>query len=428
MSQLALLGGSKVREKSFITLPVIGDSEKRRVLNVLDEGVLSGFIADNSDAFLGGCQVRELEASVCQYFNVKHTIAVNSATAGLHAALAALGIGPGDEVIVTPYTMSATATAIVMANGVPVFADIEESGFCLDPNSVESCINERTKAIVVVHLFGGTANMNKLMQIAKQHGLSLVEDCAQAPGARTEGSQVGTMGDVGVFSLNQHKTITCGEGGFAITNNSKLAQRIQLIRNHGEAVVGSMKVEDLTNMIGFNYRMTELEAAVAIEQFRRLDELNSRNIELANYLTSKLSKFEGFILPASSQDRSNVFFVYPIRIMSNVCGITRNEFIKAINAEGIPMAAGYVRPLYLEPMYQKKIASGKSGFPFKNHYQDNNVNYAKGICPTVERMYEEELMLTSVCKHPQTLEDMDDISDAFEKVMAHKSEIQKQPI
>lgn len=416
MEKLALFGGKKVRRKPFFSKAIINKEEKKRVLDVLDSGILSGFVAKAGDSFLGGKQVKELESLIRGYFKSKYAVSVNSATAGLHVALGACGIGPGDEVIVPPYTMSASATAILMLNAIPVFADIEEDTFCIDPKSIKKMITPRTKAIVVVHLFGNPANMEEIMKIAKSHGLYVIEDCAQAPGAVYRGKLVGTIGDVGVFSLNQHKTITCGEGGFAITDNEKLSLRMQLIRNHGEVIVGDLGVEDIDDMIGYNYRMTELEAAVSIGQFKRLDFLNRHRIKLAEYLTGKLSKFNGLILPKTRKGCKHVFFVYPIRFNEKIFGISRTALVKALNAEGIPFGAGYVKPIYLEPVYQNKIGHGKKGCPFSCHFYKGKVGYKKGVCPVTERMHEKELIATGICRYPHKKKDVDDLITAFKKV------------
>ncbi len=423
MGKLAISGGSKVRERPFVSHAIIEEEERKRVNEVLDSGMLSGFIANAGEHFLGGKQVKEFETLVKNYFRTKFAVAVNSATAGLHAALGAFGVGPGDEVIVTPYTMSASATAIIMMNAVPVFADIEEETFCLDPQKVKEKITPKTKAIVVVHLFGSSANMDAIMKIAKEHKLSVIEDCAQSPGATYNQKLVGTIGDIGVFSLNQHKTITSGEGGFAVTNDEKLGLRMRLIRNHGEAIVDNMEVEDINGIVGFNYRMTELEAAVSIGQFRRLDSLNNHRIKLAEYLTEKLSNFEGLILPQKNNVDKHVYFVYPIRFKENVIGMGRNTFVNALKAEGIPFGAGYVRPTYLEPMYQRKTAYGVNGCPFTCGYYGGKADYSKGICPVCEKMHEEELMLTGVCKYPHTEEDINDVVKAFEKIFKNIDEL-----
>lgn len=414
--KLALLGGEKTRERPYVTAAIVGDEEKKRVMEVLESGMLSGFIAKTGDNFLGGKQIKEFESLVKEYFKVKFAVTVNSATAGLHIALGACGIGPGDEVIVTPYTMSASATAIVMGNAIPVFVDIDENTFCLDPKKIEEKITPATKAIMVVHLFGYPADMEEILSVARKHKLWVVEDCAQAPGAIYKGKYAGTLGDVGVFSLNQHKTITCGEGGFAVTNDDRLALRMQLVRNHGEVITNDMKIEEIANIIGFNYRMTELEAAVSIGQFKQLDFLNSYRIDLAGYLTSRLSKFKGLILPKTDPSKKHVYFTYPIRLQEGPAGISRGVFAKALQAEGIPCGTGYVKPIYLDPIYQKRIGYGTRGCPFSCSFYKGKVEYHKGICPVAERMYEKELLLLPICRYPHTKKDIDDAVNAFEKI------------
>jgi perosamine synthetase len=424
MGKLAINGGDKIRTKPFYSSgALIGDEERDRVKNVLDSGILSGFIAQPNEKFFGGKQVLEFEGILKDYFKVSHAVTVNSATAGLHVALGACGVSPGDEVIVTPYTMCASATAIVMLNGVPVFADIDPDTYCLDPESIRRRITPRTKGIVVVHLFGDAADMDAIMAIAAEHKLFVVEDCAQSPGAKYKGQYLGTFGNAGVFSLNQNKTITCGEGGFVLTKDDRIALRMQLIRNHGEVVTEQMKVEDISNIIGFNYRMTELEAAVSIGQFKKLDFWNQKRRELADHLTQELSVFKGLQCPQVSSDVEHVYFVYPIKLKTKLLGISRELFLKAINAEGIPFGGGYVRPLYMEPMYQRKIASGGKGYPFVPPVYQGKVDYAKGLCPVCERMHEEELMLTTVCRYPNTKDDIDDTVKAFDKIFAHLEEL-----
>lgn len=421
--KLALLGGEKIRKEPFPPHPIMGEEERKEVLEVLESGILSGFVGKAGDAFLGGPKVRKLEEEFIKYFNIKYAIAVNSATAGLHVALAACGIGPGDEVIVSPYTMSASASSILMQNAIPVFVDIQEDIFCLDSQKIEEAISPRTKAILVVHLFGHPAEIDDICSIAQKHKLLIIEDCAQAPGATYRGKPVGTIGDIGIFSFNQHKTITTGEGGVVITNNDRFAARARLIRNHGEVVVKDMGCEDIVNILGWNYRMTELEAAVGIAQFRKLDKLTQSRIELADYLSEKLSDYKGIITPIVHPESKHVYFVYAIKYNKDKIGISRDLFVKAINAEGVPFAVGYVKPIYLEPLYQRRICYGKQGCPFSCLYYKGEVHYDKGLCPTAERLYEKELMLTGLCRFPLAIEDITVVVRAFEKIFDNISKL-----
>ena len=423
MSKLAILGGKKIRKKPFVNHAIIGDEERKRVDDVLNKGVLSGFIANAGECFLGGEQVKEFESLVKDYFQISNAVSVNSATAALHIAVGACGIGPGDEVIVTPYSMCASATCVIMQNAIPVFVDIEEDTFCINPEKMNEAITPRTKAIIIVHLFGRPANMDEITRIARENNLYLIEDCAQSPGASYKGKLVGTMSDIGIFSLNQNKTITSGEGGFAITNNENLALRMQLVRNHGEVIVEDKEVEDIENIVGFNYRLNELEAAISIGQFRRLDSLNDCRIELAEYLTEKMSQFQGLILPKKEDYEKHVYFLYPIRFREEIVGISRHQFVKALNAEGIPFAEGYVRPIYHEPLYQKKIAYGRDGCPFTCKFYNGETDYHKGMCSVTEVMHKKELMLTPVCKYPHTKNDIDEVVSVFEKIFENIDEL-----
>ncbi len=420
---LALLGGPPVREGPYPKHPVIGEEERSAIAEVLDSGPLSGFIASPGEAFRGGPKVKALERAFQEYFGVAHAVAMNSATSCLHAAMAALGCGPGDEVIVTPYTMSASAAAILMCNAVPVFADIEPRCFNLDPAAVERAITSRTKAIMLVHLFGHPAEMNRLLTIAREHQLPVIEDASQAPAARYRGALAGTLADIGVFSLNQNKTITCGEGGVSVTNDANLAERMRLVRNHGECIVEDAPGLDLTNMLGWNYRPTELDAAVALAQFRKLDRLTEHRVRLAEHLTSKLAGFPGLVLPLTASDSTHVYFVYTLRFDAAVWGIHRDAFVRAITAEGIPFSAGYVKPLYWQPMYQRKQLYGSVGCPFLCPHYKGDVQYAPGLCPVTERMHRDEVMLTPICRYPLTESDIDAAVIAFEKIWTHRAKL-----
>jgi len=270
----ALHGGDPVRATPFPGPPALGEAERRAVDEVMRSGVLSQYIGAWHEDFHGGPRVRALETAWAERFGVRHALSMNSATSALYAATAAAGVGPGDEVIVSPYTMTASAVCALVHGAVPVFADIDPDTFCLDPESVRARITPRTKAIVAVDLFGLPADFDALMAIAREHGLVVIEDAAQAPGASRHGRPAGTLGHIGVFSLNYHKTIHCGEGGVAVTDDDRLAQRLALARNHGEAAVQGMGTGDY-DVLGYNYRMGEIEAAIALVQLGRLEALTA---------------------------------------------------------------------------------------------------------------------------------------------------------
>ncbi|MHB1291243.1 MAG: DegT/DnrJ/EryC1/StrS family aminotransferase [Sulfuricella sp.] len=392
-------------------------------MEVLDSTVLSKFLGIWSPEFYGGPRVQKLEREWAAYFGIRHAVSVNSATSGLYAAVGAAGVGPGDEVIVSPYTMTASATAALVYGGIPVFADIDPETFCLCPVSIRERITPRTKAIIVVDIFGHPAEMNEIMQIARDHHLVVIEDAAQAPGAHYHGCNAGTLADMGVFSLNYHKTIHCGEGGMVVTNSDEFAERLQLIRNHGEVVVKNKGVTNLVNMVGFNYRMTEIEAAIASEQLKKLEGLVKPRVEAAVFLTRELSGLPGLTPPTVRPNVRHGYYIYVMKYDALATGVSREVFAKALRAEGIPLGEGYVEPIYLQPMYQQRIAFGKGGFPFTYPGYQGVLNYEKGLCPVTERMHFKELLHGDFCHAGMMHQDLEDIVCAFRKVSKNTSEL-----
>ena len=421
---LAINGGTPVRNKPWLDNFTTGDEEKKAAIRALDSGYLSLFEGSHTPdapfSFYGGPEVRSLEDMWCDYYSCKHAVSVNSATSGLYAAIGALGIGFGDEVIVSPYTMSACATAPMIYGAIPVFADVEEETGSLDPHSIERLVSPRTRAILVVHQFGIPADMDPIMEIARKNNIRVIEDCAQAHGAKYKGKSVGTIGDIGVFSLNVNKTIQTGEGGVCVTNDKDLHYRLALIRNHGEAVVGPAQYRNITNIAGFNYRLTELQAAMAKEQLKKLDTLNRKRLDLVEELNKGLDGMDFLITPKGRADCDSTYYVYPLRFIESVAGVTREEFVSALNAEGIMFYQGYVKPLYYQPLYQKKHLF-KNGYPFTA--PENKVcfmDYSPGICPNAERLHSKEMMINEHIRYPHTNEDIADIIAAVQKVCCIK--------
>ncbi|HAZ10382.1 MAG TPA: DegT/DnrJ/EryC1/StrS family aminotransferase [Candidatus Omnitrophica bacterium] len=429
MGKLAINGGKPVRTRPFPRYNTIGKEEKKAVNRVLSSGILSRFLGCWDKDFYGGKEIQALEYEWAKYFRVKHAIAVNSCTSGLYCAVGAVGVEPGQEIIVSPYTMSASATAALIFNAVPVFADIEEDYFCIDPESIEKKITSRTKAIIIVDIFGLPYNADAINKIAKKRGIFVIEDAAQAPGALYKNRFAGTLGDIGVYSLNYHKHIHCGEGGIVVANNDRLAERVRLIRNHAESVVEDKKVTDLANMIGFNFRMTEIEAAIARSQLRKLKKLLRERQENCDYFARHISDIPALKVPKVRPGCTHAYYAYPIKFNENIAGISRKRFVEAVSAELVPvksglvMNLGYAKPLYLQPMYQKKIAYGSSGCPFKKPWYDGNINYRKGICPVTERMYEKELFSHELIKPSMAKKDLDDVIKAFHKAWQHRDEL-----
>ncbi len=416
---LAVNGSRPVRVKPWHDNLTTGREEVEAACRVLSSGYLSLFEGSHTPdapfSFYGGPEVQKLEAMWSEYYGCGYAVSVNSATSGLYAAVGALELGYGDEVIVSPYTMSACAMAPMIYGAIPVFADVEPETGCLDPASIEQLITSRTRAILVVHQFGIPADMDAIMGLARKYRLRVIEDCAQAHGAKYRGMFVGTIGDIGVFSLNVNKTIQTGEGGVCVTNDEGLRYRLALIRNHGEAVVGPAGYENITNIAGFNYRLTELQAAIAIEQLKKLDHLNELRLKLAEQLTEGFNGIDILIPPKGREDCLCTYYVYPLRFMPEAAGVSREDFVRTVNAEGIEFYQGYVKPLYLLPVYQKKSLF-RNGYPFgAPENKKCSMNYSPGICPNAERLYFKEMIINEHVRPPHTVEDMDDIIRAVQK-------------
>lgn len=393
----------------------IDQREITAVTKLMKHGPLSGFVGEAGPDFLGGPMVKRFERKFAYKFNVKHAVSYNSATTALHGAIVALGIGPGDEVIVPPYTMSASATCVLMNGAVPIFADIDPDTFCIDPRSVEKKITKRTKAVMMVNLFGQTGNMEALLRLAKKRGIAIIEDNAQSAGAMWRGQYTGTVGDIGVFSFNVHKQIQSGEGGVLVTNNKKLAVRSQLARNHGESVIGDMLDHSVGPIFGNNYRMTEVTASIAEIQLSKLDFLNRKRIALANRLTRKLRGILGITPPHLPRENTHVYYSYIIKIDEKGAGISRVALVTELQKRGFPVGAGYVKPLYLLPLFQNRQAFNKTHFPFD--YQGMRQEYHRGICPVAERMHYRELIGTDVCQHPYTIAHVDAFAEALREIV-----------
>jgi perosamine synthetase len=417
-SPLALDGGAPVRTEPFPPTNTIGTEEREAVLDVLDSGALSQFLGVWGEEFLGGTWVRRCEEAVRERLGTAHAVSVNSATTALQVSLAAVGVEPGDEVIVPPYTMSATAASVVLSDAIPVFADIEPETYGLDPVSVAERITPRTSAIVAVHLFGHPARMGELMDLAERHGLRVIEDAAQSLGATWHGRQTGTIGDAGVLSLNRHKIIQSGEGGVVVTDDPRIAKVAQLVRNHGEVVVANAGLDSIANTVGSNYRLSEVHAAIATAQLAKLDGLLRVRQELGARLGERLASLPGVHPGLPAERCTHGYYLFPVRIDESL-GVSRRTFARALRAEGAPVTEGYVEPIYLQPMYQQRIARGTKGFPWQGGTWQGEVSYDRGICPVTERLYESDLMLLDVCRVPLTTRDVDDVADAFEKVLEH---------
>lgn len=409
MAKLAILGGTPVRTKPFPKWPIFDEREAKALLSVLESGLWG----------VGGKKKREFEERFAAYQHAKYAVAVTNGTAALEISLRALGIGCGDEVIVPAYTFMATAIAVLYVNAVPIFADIDPETYTMDPKSVESLISDKTRAIMPVHIGGRPADMDSLMAIARREGIHIVEDACQAWGAEWRGRRVGAIGDIGAFSFQSSKNITCGEGGAIVTNDEDLYLRAWSLHNCGRLPDRSWYEHYLP---GSNYRMTEFQAAVLLAQMERFDEQTERRMENARYLTSKLSKIDG-VKPLKDDDRvtRNPYHLYIFKIEPEAfSGAPKAIIAKALQAEGIPASVGYSKPLYKETYleYFRKC-------PLSCQYYAKSVDYSRVRLPVTERACYQEALWIPQYVLLGSREDMDDIVQAIEKVRENGDELKE---
>jgi dTDP-4-amino-4,6-dideoxygalactose transaminase len=327
-----------------IARPLLGEEEKQAVLAVLESGQLAQ-----------GPLVAELEARFAAWCGARHAVAVCSGTAALHLALLALGVGPGDEVITSPFSFVASANAALLVGARPVFVDVEPRTFCLDADLVEASLSPRTRAILAVHLYGHPAPMPELRDIARRHGLLLIEDACQAHGAEIDGRKVGTLGDVAAFSLYATKNITAGEGGLVLTDDDRVAERVRALRNHG----ASERYRH--ELLGYNFRLSDLHAAIALAQLRKLDAFNAARRDNAARLTRLLCGLSGLVVPVERAGYRHVYHQYTVRILGG-----RDDVRSELMAREIETGVHYPIPLHRQPLYDT-LGYGTLHLPVAEH-------------------------------------------------------------
>lgn len=350
-NKLAIYGGKPIRGKrKFKSGRIFGKEEERKVLRILRSDILS--------CFRGGPYVKEFEKKFASFCGCEFGLATTSGTTALHTALAALNLKRGDEVIIPAFTFVSTASVIIQEGGKPVFADIDET-FCINPNDIEKKITPRTKAIIPVHLFGNPADMSRIIEIAKRYSLFIIEDCAQAHGASIREKRVGSFGDFGCFSFFQTKNMTCGEGGMVVTNNKNLYLRAKLKREHGSPETPGGNWYNYQEL-GYNYNMTEIQAAIGIVQLKRLEKFNLRRIKNANLYRKILYK-QPLTFIKDRPDAVNVYHNFPMLLPKHLSS-KRDIFVKAVRSEGVWIDICYPKPLYKTPLFINLGLKGKCPF------------------------------------------------------------------
>ncbi len=398
--------------------PIITQEDIDAVVEVLKSGELGNGHSQNALAF---------GEEFAAYVGVKYGLAVNSGTAALHCAVAAAGIGPGDEVITSAYTFLASAAAVLHHNGIPIFVDIDPQTCSIDPSKIEEKISERTKAIMPVHIHGMPADMDKINEIARKYNLLVIEDAAQAPGALYKGKKAGNLGDIAGFSLQSSKSLTAGEGGVIITNNVELRDNADLVRMFGEVIEKGKPRAYNAYTLGWNYRLPEMSAALARTQLRRLDGYNKIAQENADFLTRELRKIPGVIPPFIPEDRTHTYYVYRVRLNPEELGINmpidkfRYAVQWALDAEGVTTSEWQNAPVPAQTLFQEKQGYGK-GCPWNCSFSRGKSKIVYDIYdyPETLKMLKSSFVLGSIMegnvRPPNTMELMKHYVEAFQKV------------
>jgi dTDP-4-amino-4,6-dideoxygalactose transaminase len=401
---LALFGGTPVRTRPFTPWPIFGKAEEERLLRVLRSGHWGR---------LDGPEVSEFENRFAAMHGCAHGIAVANGTVSLRIALLAAGIRAEDEVIVPAYTFVSTATAVIEANAVPVFADIDLNTFNLDPAAVRASVTPRTRAIIPVHFAGQPADMTSIVEIAREHALTIIEDAAHAHGATYQGRPAGSLGHMASFSFQSSKNLTSGEGGIITTNDDALAESCRSIHNCGRVPDG-LWYEHHT--IAGNYRLGEFQGAVLNCQLDRLEQQTRTRDDHGQSLASRLTALPGLHPQARQPDCTrHAYHLFMLRIDADAFGVPRAGVLKALEAEGIPCSGGYGFSLTDQPLFRKKA--------FGPYLPDasRRLDDREAHCPNSDLLCREQAIWLGQNLLLGPREDMDDISRAFEKVHEHRA-------
>ncbi len=441
--KLALLGGEPVRKNTdFKTKPYLTESDLNCIKEILNEGILSGFVgSDIGEPFkllrssslelqdysakqssLGGKWVRNFEAICAEKSDSKYCISVNSATSAIHAAILSLGIQPGSEIITTPYTFTACAAGILQANCIPVFADIDPSTFCLTVESVRSLITEHTKAILHVSWCGNAGEIDLIEKFCKDKNIFLIDDSSQSQFSKLNDRSLGTFGDVGIYSFNQPKNVSTGEGGMILTNNEEIAYRSRLIRNHGENFITEDNTKnEMINIIGYNFRITEISASIGYNQIQNSNFLNQIRNKNFNFLSEGMNEFEDYFVPQKITNKDS-FFSYLAGFAINLDNIpfSRDILFKAMIAEGIPISKGIQRLLCDHPNIKNRIAWGGDHFPW-SFINNREVNILE--IPNARDLFENRFFGFYQLGWPTSEDDVNTIIKAFRKILGNSDQL-----
>ena len=419
MGILALNGGQKTITKTLgKDWPIYDEREEKALLEVLYSGNWwRGGYADAKKSKVG-----QFEDAFAAYQHAQHSVAVTNGTTAIECALKSADVEAGHEVLVPALTFVASATAIPLVNGVPVFVDVDPANYNISPEAMEAAITDKTRAAVVVHNGGYPADMDRIMEIARKHDICIVEDCAHAHGSEWKGTRVGAIGDLGTFSFQMGKTLASGEGGMVLTNDQELAEKAYSFHHIGR-LAGRPFYE--FHRVASNLRMTEWQAAILLTQLTRLDEqTEARECNIA-HLTEGLKEIDG-IDPIDRDPRVTRwgFYYWNFKYrQEQFDGVPRDKFLEAAQAEGVPIGVGaHGDPIYQNPLFQA-MNFGRTGCPVKCPLYGKPVDYAKVHCPEAERIYQTEALSIGHRHFLGGTEDMDLILEAFKKIRAHTDEL-----
>src|SRR3972149_7749444 len=328
-----------LRDLIRINQPMVGKEEIDAVTEVLKSGILT----EKSGM---GPRVLEFEKDFARYVDARQAVAVNSGTAALHTALLTAGVKEGDEVIVPSFTFHSTAEVVLLTGADPVFADIDPDTYTITSETVEGVLTTKTKVILPVHLYGLPADLDPLKKLAKESGLTLIEDAAQAHGAQYNGAMIGTVGDMTCFSFYAGKNMTTGEGGIVTTNDDDYAEKLRMVRSHGE------QRPYWPTMIGNNYRMNEIQAAIGMTQLRKLPSFLERRTKNAEFLNEKLGVLGKVMPPKEPEDRKHAWYLYTLRLRGANAG-KRNKVVEKLRSKNIEASVYYESPLHMLPLYRE---------------------------------------------------------------------------
>jgi len=332
-------------------------------LEYLTDCVKSGWISS------AGRYVRRFEEEFASYIGCKYGVALHTGTAALHLSIAALGIGPNDEVIVPTLTFASTANIVYFTGAKPILVDVEKDTWNIDPEILEQKISGRAKAVIPVHLYGHPCDMDRIIEIADKHEIAVIEDAAEAHGAEYKGKKVGILGTVGCFSFFGNKIITTGEGGISVCNDQELAEKMAKLRDHGM----SRRKKYWHDEIGFNYRMTNLQAAVGVAQLERIDFFLKRKQEIARFYKSYLSEIQGIIMPPEKEWAKNVYWMFSILIDREYYRIKKDDLMDALLQKGIE-----TRPIFY-PLHRMPPYKQDGLFPNAEYISDSGLNLPSGV-------------------------------------------------